>query len=107
MQEVQKTSILDLLVKNMFYLLILIGFFGYMAIRLYAYLVPVDNTTLVFKKEYCFLVRFAEQPKNDCFVKGRVRQDLIGKSYIFETPTGKEIYFNENVIDARMWEVNE
>lgn len=107
MQPDKNQSLLNVLAKNSIYLIFLLICLGYFLFRLYFFLVPIENTTLFLKKEHCGLVNLAEQPKNNCFIKGSVRQDLFGHNYIFKSESGVELYLNESIVEARMWEVKD
>lgn len=89
-----------------FALMLLIIFLGYVGLRLYFYLVPIPDTTLYFKADSCDIIELISEKKNEsCFMKGSVRLDLFSDGYLMMLENGKEVYINEDVIEARSFPV--
>lgn len=101
MNEILK--ILNTFANNIIFTCVIIGLALYFGIRVYAYLVPVPDTTLYLKKDFCGLVELADQKENDCFIKGEVRQDLFSNNLIFTLKNGDKMYINDSVVEGRMW----
>ncbi|MDC4147559.1 hypothetical protein [Acinetobacter baumannii] len=84
---------------NFIFIVLLILYFLF---RLFCFLIPVKNVTVLLKDDYCSVSEIVQQ--TGCKIHGQKRNDLFTNDIIIKADNGSEIYVNKNIISGYIHE---
>lgn len=88
------------MLKNINTILILFALASIFLFKLYFYLVPAKNTTVLLSKDYCSIAKIVDQENDKCLIKGELRNDFFTSNYLFKASNGTEIVLNDAAVSG-------
>lgn len=86
--------------KNLNTILIAILIISYVLFRLYFFLIPAKNTTILLSKDYCGIAKIVDQENEKCLINGELRNDLFSSNYLFKANNGTEVILNKEAVSG-------